>query len=161
MIRFREFSDIFTGTDFTGRDLKKFYYSVRKSIILRLSGRRSWPELLRIEESCQWPVLQRISDPKLPIYQRADGVLLDRFIKTISEESIIRGQRSSINAVSCWYRLKFIIEERTDLFIQIFDFCRKDITHCKRVAERHMRIKERRRIKNRGKLSKLNIVAGE
>jgi len=159
MIRLREFSDIFRGTDFTERELKKFYYSVRKSVILRLSGRRSWPALLRLEESCQWPVLQRISDPQLPIYQGADGVLLDRFIRTISEERIIRGQGSSTNAVSCWSRIQFIIEERIDLFMQIFDFCRKDITHCEKVAERHMRIKERR-IKHRGKLSRPNTVAG-
>jgi hypothetical protein len=159
MIRLREFSDSFRGTDFTERELKKFYYSVRKSVILRLSGRRSWPALLRLEESCQWPVLQRISDPQLPIYQGADGVLLDRFIRTISEERIMRGQRFSINTVSCWSRLQFIIEERIDLFMQIFDFCRKDITHCEKVAERHMRIKGRR-IKNRGRLSRPNTAAG-
>ena len=86
-------------------------------------------------------------------------MLLDRFIKTISEERIIRGQRSSTNTVSCWSRLQFIIKERIDLFMQIFDFCRKDITHCGKVAERHMRIKEGR-IKNRGKLSGLNTVVG-
>ena len=159
MIKLREFSDIFRGTDFTGKELEKFYYSIRKSVILRLSGRRAWPELLRLEESCQWPVLQRISDPLLPIYRGADAVLLDRFIKTISEERTIRGRGSSINTVSCWSRIQFIIKARTDLFMQIFDFCRKDIIHCEKVAEKYMRSKERK-TNNRGKLSKLNTVDG-
>ncbi len=159
MITFKEFSSIFKGTDFTAGELRNFYYSVKKSVILRLVGRRAWPEIFRLEEKCQWPVLRMVGDPKHSIYEGADKGLLDMFIKTISEEKNIRERRSSLDKVRYWTLLQSAIDERIDLFTHIFGLSQEDVGHCERVAERYSQITERR-IKNRKKLWKIGIGTG-
>lgn len=159
MISFKELLSIFSGTDFTEEELRSFYYSVRKSVILKNVGKRAWPELFKLEERCHWPVVQRIDDPKLPIYREADRVLLERFLKTISEEKNIRGQRHYIDKVRYWTMLQFRIGERIELFTQIFGFSKKDMRYCEKAAERYsMRIEKR--IKNRKRLLQIGIGAG-
>jgi hypothetical protein len=160
LISFSELSDIFSGTDFNRDDLRRFYRSVKKSIILRQLGKRAWPELFHLEEKCQWPVLKKIDDPDLSIYRGADPELLDRFIRTISEEKDIRKRKSVINKVSYWSRLQVLIEERTDLFSQVFGFCSSDLSHCERVAERYGKILEGKRKENRKKMWQLGVGAG-
>ncbi len=159
MITFKEFSSIFKGTDFTAEELSKFYYSVKKSVILRFVGRRAWPEIFRLEEKCQWPVLRKIGDPKHSIYEGADKGLLDMFIKTIYEEKNIRERRSSLDKVRYWTLLQSVINERINLFTHIFGLSQEDVWHCERVAERYSQIMERR-IKNRKKLWKIGIGTG-
>ncbi len=159
MIRFKELSAVFKDMEFTERDLKKFYYSVKKSVILHYLGKRSWPELFRIEEGCQWPVLRRIDDPKLPIYDGADRTLLSRFIKTITTEKEIRTYRSSMHKVRYWSLLQSLIEERIDLLATIFGFTEKDVKHCERVAERYGKIIERQ-AREKKKLWQIGIGAG-
>ncbi len=159
VITFKEFSAIFKGTDFTNEELRKFYYSVRKSVILRLVGKRSWPEIFKLEEKCQWPVLLMIGDPKLSIYEGADKVLLERFIKTISEEKYLREHRSSADKVRYWSLLQSVIDERIELFTRVFGFGKKDMQHCEKVAERYSKIRDRR-IKARKKLWKIGIGTG-
>ncbi len=159
MITFKEFSSIFKGTDFTAEELRKFYYSVKKSVILRLVGRRAWSEIFRLEEKCQWPVVRMIGDPKHSIYEGADKVLLDMFIKTISEEKNIRERRSSLDKVRYWTLLQSVINERIDLFTHIFGLSQEDVRHCEKVAERYSQIMERR-IKNRKKRWKIGIGTG-
>jgi hypothetical protein len=159
VVTFKEFSAIFKGTDFTDEELRIFYYSVRKSVILRLVGKRSWPEIFKLEEKCQWPILRKLGDPGLSIYEGADKVLLERFIKTISEEKDLREHRSSLDKVRYWSLLQSVIGERIELFAQIFGFYKKDVEHCGRVAERYTRIREKR-IKNRKKMWKIGIGTG-
>jgi hypothetical protein len=159
MIRFRELSDIFRGTGFTGEELKKFYYSVKKSVILSHLGKRSWPELFKLEERSQWPVLQRIDDPKLPIYAGADRALLDRFIKSISAEKDLRARRSLMDKVRYWSLLQAVIEERTDLLVAIFDFSENDMRHCELVAERYGKTVEKK-AKEKKKYWQIGIGAG-
>jgi len=159
MIHFKELSVIFKDTSFTDGELKKFYFSVKKSVILRRLGKRSWPELFKLEERCQWPVLKRIDDPKLPIYAGADRTLLDRFIKTISTEKEMRAHRSSMHKVRYWSLLQEVIEERIDLLVSIFGFSEKDIRHCELVAERYGKILERK-ARERKKLWQIGIGAG-
>jgi hypothetical protein len=159
LVTFKEFLSIFKGTDFTAEELRAFYYSVRKSVILRLVGRGYWPEIFRLEERCQWPVVRMIDDPNLFIYKGADKVLLDKFIKTISDEKRIRKQRSFFDKVRYWSLLQAIIDERIDLFTQIFGFSQDDIGRCNTIAEKYSQIIERR-IKNRKKLWKIGIGTG-
>lgn len=159
MVTFKEFSMIFKGTDFTSEELRKFYYSVRKSVILRLMGKRSWHEIFKLEEKCQWPVLRMIGDPGLSIYEGADKVMLERFIETLSEEKNLREGRSSLDRVRYWTLLQSVIDERIELFTRIFGFCGKDMEHCEMVAERYSRIRERR-IRNRKKMLKIGIGTG-
>lgn len=159
MIRFKELSVIFKDTNFTDGELKKFYFSVKKSVILRHLGKRSWPELFKLEEGCQWPVLKRIDDPKLPIYKGADKTLLDRFIKTISTEKEMRAHRSSMHKVRYWSLLQEVIEERIDLLVSIFGFSEKDVRYCELVAERYGKILERK-AKEKKKLWQIGIGAG-
>ncbi|MEW6587528.1 MAG: hypothetical protein AB1442_18205 [Nitrospirota bacterium] len=159
MVTFKEFSAIFKGTDFTNEELRKFYYSVRKSIILRLVGKRSWPEIFKLEGECQWPVLRNIGDPGLPIYEDADKALLERFIKTISEEKNLREYRSSFDKVRYWSLLQSVIDERIELFTRVFGFSKKEVEHCRTVAERYSKIRDRR-IKTRKKMWKIGIGTG-
>jgi len=149
MITYREFLSIFKDTDFGVAELRSFYYSIKKSVILRHMGKRAWPELFKLEEECQWPVVRRIDDPKLPIYRGADKILLEKFLKSISEEKSIRGQRTYVDKVRYWSMLQSVIDSRIELFTQIFGFGKKDIIHCEMAAERYSRIKEKRTTKKR------------
>lgn len=159
MITFKEFSTIFKGTDFSDEELRRFYYSVKKFVILRLAGKRAWPEIFKLEDTCQWPVLRVIDDPNLPIYEGADRALLERFIKTISDEKKLRGRRTSVDRVAYWSQLQSVIDERIELFKLIFDFCRKDEKHCEMIAERYSRILARR-AKRRKKMWQIGIGTG-
>lgn len=159
MITFGQFSANFKGTDFKGEELKKFYDSVKKTIILRLAGKMSWPEIYRLEETCQWPILRRIGDPALSIYKGADKDLLERFIKTISNEKDLRGKKASLDKVKYWSLLQSVIDERTSLFAQVFGFSKEDMEHCEMVAQRYSRIRDKR-IKTRKKMWKIGIGIG-
>ncbi|HYA32218.1 MAG TPA: hypothetical protein VED67_05600 [Thermodesulfovibrionales bacterium] len=159
MISFKGLAAIFRGTGFTDEELRAFYDSVKKSVTLRLTGKRSWPEMFKLEDRCQWPVLRRLGDPGLPIYEGADPALLERFIKTISEEQDLRGHKASFDKVRYWSLLQSIIDERIGLFTQIFGYSDKDIERCERVAERYGKIREKR-IRNRKKMWKIGIGTG-
>ena len=159
MISFKGLAAIFRGTGFTDEELRAFYYSVKKSVILKLTGKRSWPEMFKLEDRCQWPVLRKLGDPGLPIYEGADSTLLERFIKTISEEQDLRGHRASFDKVRYWSLLQSIIDERIELFTQIFGYSDKDIERCERVAERYGKVREKR-IRNRKKMWKFGIGTG-
>ncbi len=159
MLSFKEFSSIFDGMEFTEKDLKGFYYSVKKSVILRNVGKRALPELFRIEEKCQWPVIGKIDDPGLAIYKGADKVLLDRFLQSISREKDIRRQRAYVDRVSYWTTLQREIVERIELFTQIFGFSKEEMRHCEDVAERYlMRIEKT--IKRRKRLWQIGVGTG-
>jgi len=159
MIHLKEFLKTLKGTDFKEEELKVFYRSIKKSIILQHFGKRSLPELFKLEDKCQWPVLQKIDDPGLPIYKDADRALLNRFIKSIKEEKALREEKDKTDKYKYWSGLRSIIEERLELFKDIFDFCEKDIKGCETVAERYRRMRERK-IENRKKLWKFGIGAG-
>ncbi len=159
MVTFEELAAIFKDTDFTNEELRRFYYSVRKSIILRFVGKRSWHEIFKLEGECQWPVLRMIGDPELAIYEGADKVLLERFIKTIAEEKDLREHRSSLDKVRYWTLLQSVIDERIELFTHIFGFSTREVEYCKAVAARHVKIRERR-IKVRKKMLKIGIGTG-
>ncbi|HTR45303.1 MAG TPA: hypothetical protein VMH06_06295 [Thermodesulfovibrionales bacterium] len=159
MIRFKEFSVVFKDSGFRERELKEFYYSIRKSVTLLHLGKRAWSELIKLEERCQWPVLRKIGDPALPIYRDADKDLLDKFLRTIAEEKDMREHKSSTDKVNYWTRLQSLIEERTHLLMQIFGFCEEDVEHCEMVAERYMRLLERR-ARDKKRMWKIGIGIG-
>ena len=159
MISLIGFLKIFKDTDFKERELKIFYRSVKKSVTLRFFGKRSLSDVFKLEEKCQWPVLQKIDDPGLPIYKGADRELMDKFIKNIEKEKDIRAQRKEMKSASYWSALQSVIEERIGFFKDIFGFCKKDVRHCEMVAERYRRMLERK-IENKKKLWKIGIGAG-
>ena len=159
MILFGDFLTIFSGTDFTVAELKRFYYSIKKSVILRSLGKRSWPDLFKIEESCQWPVLQKIDDPDLPIYKGADRELLAKFTRTIREEAYLRSRKGSTDKVRYWSLLQSLIGDRIDLFIHIFGFSQDDLVHCRHVMERYEKILENKK-RDRKKVMQIGIGAG-
>jgi hypothetical protein len=159
MISFKELSDIFRGMGFNEAALKKFYFSVRKSAILRHLGKRSWPELFNLEESCQWPILQKIDDPKLPIYTGADSTLLDRFIASIIEEKDLRAHKSAFHKVRYWSLLQSLIDERAELLVHIFGFSEKDMERCELIAERYAKILEKK-AREKKKMWQIGIGAG-
>jgi hypothetical protein len=149
MISLKEFLKIFRDTDFERSALENFYRSIRKSTILLHLGKRSLSDIFQQEENHQWPVLQRIDNPDLPLYDGADKALLDAFIKTIENEKALREQKRHMERVKYWNSLLEIIEKRAELFRSIFNFCKKDDRHCEAVAERYKRIGDRRARKRR------------
>ena len=159
MISFGDFLAIFSGTDFSVAELKKFYYSIKKSVILRSLGKRSWSELFNLEEACQWPVLHKIDDPDLPIYKGADRDLLDKFTRTIREEAYLRSRKGSTDKVRYWSLLQSLIGDRIDLFTHIFGFSEDDLLHCQRIAERYEDILEKKK-RDRKKMMQIGIGAG-
>jgi hypothetical protein len=159
VIGYGDFLAIFSGTDFTVDKLRRFYYSVKKSVILRSLGKRSWPELFKLEEIRQWPVLRRIDDAKLPIYRGADRELLDKFLKTINEEKTLRARKPAIDKVRYWSVLQSLIYERIELFTHIFGFSADDVKHCELVAARYEKILEEKK-RTRKKMMQVGIGAG-
>jgi hypothetical protein len=159
VISFKDFSAVFRGAGFTEGQLREFYSSVKKSVILHHLGKRSLPGLFRLEERCQWPVLGKIDNPDLPVYRGADQELLDRFVKTIREEKEMRGRKSSTEKVRYWTKLQALIEERMALFTHIFGFSPDDLKYCEAVAERYGKILERK-AKNRKKKWQVGVGAG-
>jgi len=149
VIGYKEFLKIFKKSGLKEGDLKRFYFSIRKSVILGRVGKRALPDLFKLEESCQWPVLQSIDNPDLSIYREADERLLEKFIGTIMEEKKLRQRKAGIGKVPYWSRLQSIIEERVELFTQIFGFDREDLKHCETVAERYAQIKDRKATKRK------------
>ncbi|HET6514133.1 MAG TPA: hypothetical protein VFG09_03160 [Thermodesulfovibrionales bacterium] len=149
----------FEGTGFEPEDLRVFYRSVRKSIILTFFNKRSLSELFKLEDRCQWPLLQRLADPALLVYRDADRNLLDAFIKSINDEKALRAERSKMNRDEYWRALFGIIEGRLEMFKTIFNFCNKDVKRCLVVAERYKRSRQRR-IKDGKKLWKFGIGSG-
>ncbi len=159
MVTFKGFLSIFKDTEFTVSELRIFYFSVKKSVILRRAGRRFWPEIFKLEEQSQWPVVRRIGDPNLPIYKGADRALLERFIKTIDEEKRIRERKASFDKVRYWTLLQSLIDERIELFTNIFGFTEKDFKYCEIIADRYSKIVEKR-IKNRKKIWTIGLGTG-
>jgi hypothetical protein len=149
MISLKEFLKIFRDTDFERPALENFYRSIRKSTILLRLGKRSLSEIFQQEENHQWPILQRIGNPDLPLYRGADKVLLKAFIKTIEKEKNLRERKGQTERVKYWSSLQEVIEERAELFRSIFNFCKKDDRHCEAVAERYKRITDRKAKKMR------------
>jgi hypothetical protein len=159
LITLEEFLLIFKGLHFSNEELRVFYQSVSKTIILKIEGKRSWPEIFRIEEECQWPVIKRIEDPGLPIYKGADRILLDRFIVTIHNEKNLRSRKPHMDKLRYWTRLRVIIDERIELFTQIFGFSEEDVRYCEMVAARHSRMVSERAVR-RKKLWTIGIGTG-
>jgi hypothetical protein len=159
MLTLKGFLSIFKGTEFTAEELRNFYDSVKKTVILKMSGRRCWPEIYKIEEQSQWPVVRRIGNSNLPIYKGADEALLERFIRTINEEEKLRKRKSSLDKVRYWTLLQSLIDERIELFANIFGFTEKDFRYCEMVAARYSKMVETR-ITNRKKIWTIGLGTG-
>ncbi|MGO9950698.1 MAG: hypothetical protein ACLPN1_00625 [Dissulfurispiraceae bacterium] len=159
MITLDEFLSIFKGVGLNNDSLRIFYYSVNKTVILRLVGKRLWSEIFKIEEQCQWPIFKEIDDPKLPIYEGADRGLLGRFIETIHAEKSLRDRKEHMDKLRYWTRLRVVIDERIELFTQIFGFSDEDIRHCEMVAARYSKMVDGR-IARRKKLWTIGIGTG-
>jgi len=159
MTNLRDFLKSFENTEFDPEELKVFYRSARKSVILSFFNKRALSELFKLEDRCQWPILQRLADPSLPIYKNASKDLLAAFIKSINVEKALRSERSAMNRHEYWLALFDIIESRLDIFKAIFNFCDKDIKRCIKVAERYKSSRQRR-IEDSKKLWKFGIGSG-
>ena len=140
----REFLKSFEDTGIDPEERKLFYRSVKKSIILSYFGKRTLSELFKIEDKCQWPLLQRIADPSLPIYRNADKDLVDEFIKSINDEKTLRADKSRMDRDEYWRALFYIIQGRLEIFKIIFNYCNKDVRRCELVAERYKKSRPRK-----------------
>ncbi|HMK56788.1 MAG TPA: hypothetical protein VK448_09145 [Dissulfurispiraceae bacterium] len=159
MITFKKFLTIFRDLGFSEKELRIFYQSVAKTVILRIAGKRAWPEIFNIEEQCQWPILSEIDDPELTIYKGADKALLERFVHTIKEEKDLRMRKPYLDKVRYWTLLRAVIDERIVLFTDIFGFSEADIRHCEMVAARYSEWVDNR-ITRRKKLWTIGIGTG-
>jgi hypothetical protein len=159
MTNLREFLKFFEDTGIDAKELKIFYRSVRKSVILRFFDKRALWELYKLEDKCQWPLLQRIADPALPIYENAHKDLLYAFMRSITAEKDLRAEKDTMDRDKYWLALFSLIEERIEIFKAIFGFCKKDAKRCEIVAERYRRSRQRK-IEDCKKLWKFGIGSG-
>lgn len=144
MVTLPKFIKIFKDSGLEHADLQMFYHSVRKSIILLHLRKHAWSEIFQMEEKHQWPVLQAINNPDLPLYTGADPALLKAFLDTISREKDLRAHKRHMEKVKYWSALQNIIEERSELFISIFAYSKKDLRRTEAVAERYRQATDRR-----------------
>jgi hypothetical protein len=154
-----QFLKSFDNTGFDLEELKIFYRSVRKSVILSFFEKRAQRELFELEDKCQWPLLQRIADPLLPVYKSEDKDLLGVFMKSIQDEKVLRASKSRMHRNEYWPALYRIIEGRVAIFMAIFNFCNKDVRRCETVAARYKRSRERN-VEDGKKLWKFGIGTG-
>jgi hypothetical protein len=157
MVTLQQFIKVFKDSGIGYADLRVFYHSVRKSIILLHLRKHSWSELFEMEEKSQWPILQVIDDPQLPLYRGADESLLNAFLDTIAREKKLRANKRHMEKVKYWSGLQDLIEERSRLFISIFAYSKKDIRRTEAVAGRYRELSDRRMKKQ---LTAVGIGAG-
>jgi hypothetical protein len=142
----------FKNTDFSQKVLVRYYHSSVQifALITFLKG-QSRKKIFELEEKYQWPVLKHLNNPELEIYKNSDVTLRDMFIELINE-----GERARMRS---WKELHSIIEQRTKLYKYIFDFNKKDMEYCRKLAERYENWITKR--KKRAKLKGLAIGAGQ
>lgn len=144
MVTLQQFIKVFKDSGIEYAELRVFYHSVRKSIILLHLRKHSWAELFEMEEKYQWPILRIIDNPQLPLYRGADKSLLNAFLDTISREKTLRANKRHMEKVKYWSGLQDLIEERSQLFISIFAYTKKDIRRTEAVAKRYRELSDRR-----------------
>ena len=159
MTNLREFIRSFEHSGIGEEELKIFYRSIRKSVILSYFDKRAISELLALEDKCQWPVLRRIADPKLSVYRKADKALLNAFINSIRAEEVLRAEKVGMDRDKYWSAMTVILRARIELFKDIFSFCRKDVRRCELVAARYRRARQLK-IDDGKKLWKFGMGAG-
>ena len=118
-----EFLEIFKNTSFSEEKLMKFYGSIKKSVILFHVGRRARPQLLKLEKECQWPILCKIDDKKLDIYEGADPILLTMFINSIRDEKEILLNKQEISRNDAWRVFNIVIEARINILLSKIYSC--------------------------------------
>ncbi len=130
MISLEKLLEIFQETDFPQKALVRFYRSSIQQVCLAsfLKGQAK-QKILKLEEKYQWPVLKHLNDPNLEIYRDADRELRDMFIELTNEEARVRTRS--------WKELRSVIEQRAKLYKYIFDFNKKDMEYCRKLAERY------------------------
>lgn len=144
MVSLQQFLKIFKDSGIEHEALRAFYHSIRKSIILLHLRKHSWSELFQMEERLQWPVLLAIDNPELPLYRGADQALLKAFLDTIAREKALRANKRHMEKVKYWSALQEVIEERSNLFISIFAYTKKDLRRTEAVAERYRELSDLR-----------------
>lgn len=156
MIIPKTFFKIFKNSHFSKKELHQFYRSSRQLLALMLIKGKARHKILEIEEKYQWPVLKQLNNPDLPIYAGADKKSRDEFIRLINAEMEAR--------LRSWGETLSIIEERTEIYKQIFSLTKKDIKHCQRLAERYEKLlqreKRKRIFKTIGVGAGIAVVAG-
>jgi hypothetical protein len=125
MIGQEEFLKIFEKSpEFSRAELIRFYRSVRKSIMLSYAGRKGIPMLTDIDQKYQWPVLRRMDDPKLSIFEGADAELLSVFLQTIQKQK----KKNS------WPAVREMAQKRARLYPSIFGLTREELDICVKIG---------------------------
>ena len=135
----KEFLDIFRKSN----QVKKipedllivFHDTIKESVILVLTGIWGYSKLLKLEEDIHFPVLEMINDPDLDIYKGANQKTLEIFIKTINKEKEIRDGEKKVKGAS--WKLRSIINTRTELYQSIFEFTQEEIEYCEKKSKEY------------------------
>ena len=128
MIELVEFLGIFSeNTDFSVKELIRFYRSVKKIVALSYAGKKGLPLLIRVDQKDQWPVLKRMDNPSLSIYKEADDQeLLQAFIQTIKDQK----KKNS------WITLQESIRKRASLYVKILCLTPEEVEKCKLLGQK-------------------------
>ena len=125
MIPLKEFLAIFNeDSRFTRQELERFYRSVKRVVILSFAGNKGYSLLTKIAMKDQWPILKKIDEQGLSIYDGADTNLLSAFIRTIKEQK----------KNDTWLTLRKTTLEIARLYPDIFDFSEKEIERCAKIG---------------------------
>lgn len=107
-------------------DIKVFKYfhgSADEYFIQSHAKNPDWPKILEIEEKFQWPILMKLDDPCLPIYEGGNEKDKSDFISSVRNEKQLRKRFQSREIIREEYEreLKSIIMKRLHLMRQIFE----------------------------------------
>lgn len=148
---FENSEDVF----FPKEELLKFLKSTRKMFILYFAGDVALKELLRHEETRQWPILCKLGNEKLDIYQEAEDISsLNMFISSIKDEMTIRSQKDKLSSADYAQSLYLLTESRISLFVNMFEFNKNDLDYCEKAAKRYVKMK-RKALKKRKILKRI------
>lgn len=132
-----KFLEIFKKTEFSRAELVNFYKSIKRSIIYNYAGRKGYYKLVEIERAYQWPILSKIDNPTLPIYEGADEKLLSAFLNSIQDEKQLRNNTDDLTPRDCWVIFRILIRSRIELYENIFGLTKDELAKYKKIGERY------------------------
>ncbi|MFA6383574.1 MAG: hypothetical protein WCX17_04065 [Parcubacteria group bacterium] len=122
--------------------LVNFYLSIRKCFILERFGNVTYPKIRELSDKYQWPVLEKLADQNLEVYNVYPKGMLDKgllkiFINGIEDEISIRARRKKISKDDFYRYQKVLIYDRIGCFKSIFGCTKEDLEYFESVAGRY------------------------
>lgn len=149
MISEKKLNKMLSDIDLSKKLQADLYNSVIESITYTLAGNALYYLLIKVEKECQWPVLQKLGNPNLNIYQelikgynnsKSIQNLIKEFIHGIKLEKEIRKDKKAELTVDkikhhSHVVLRAVIRSRVRIFETMFNMTNKDMIICNERAD--------------------------